>query len=108
MFNNPLFSILMDVSPMDPRDANKYLENMNITADSIIQTKWFKKRATDVERMKIQHLRDITQTISESITNGSVQLKEVCFYLIFRDKTRKRLMQKISEFKEKLSSFNIG
>jgi hypothetical protein len=39
MFNNPDFSILMDVSPIEPKAANKYLENMTISADGIMQTK---------------------------------------------------------------------
>lgn len=108
MLNNHEFSVLMDVSPMEPKEANKYLENMSLTADSIMQTRWFKKRATDIERMKIDHIRQVTQAISESITNGQVGVKEVCFYLIFRDKTRKRINKRINEFREQISSFNVG
>jgi hypothetical protein len=108
MMNNPLFTMVIDVSPMDGKVANRYLEDCSNAADGIIQTKWFKKRASDVERQKIAHLHQVTQTIIDALSSGQVQLKQVCFYLIFRDKTKKRVNQKVASVKEKLSTFNSG
>jgi hypothetical protein len=39
MMNNPNFTLLMDISPMDGKVANKYLEDTSNAADGIIQTK---------------------------------------------------------------------
>jgi hypothetical protein len=84
------------------------MEQMNDAADSIMQTKWFKRKAADTERMKIQHVRELTAQITEAVATSNVQLKEVCFYLIFRENTRKRLKEKIRKFRQESYTFNTG
>jgi hypothetical protein len=42
------------------------------------------------------------------MVNGDVGMKEVQFYLIFEDDTRKGLQKRIDEFKRQLSAFNDG
>jgi hypothetical protein len=58
--------------------------------------------------MKISHVKDIANRVTHDIANGEVGMKEVCFYLIFSDNTRKGLKKKITDFQRQLSVYNDG
>jgi hypothetical protein len=42
------------------------------------------------------------------MVEGNIGLKEVQFYLIFSDDTRRGLQKRVDEFKRQLSAFNDG
>jgi hypothetical protein len=93
---------------MSPQEASAYMEKMDVTADSLMSTNWFKKRAGDQERLRIAHIKDITMTVNEAIANGDVAMKEVLFYLVFKAPTRKKLKEKIANYQKAISVFNDG
>jgi hypothetical protein len=58
--------------------------------------------------MRITHIKDITVAVNEAIANGNVAMKEVTFYLIFKESTRRKLKNKISEYQKAVGVFNDG
>jgi hypothetical protein len=73
----------------------------------LIGSKWFDKRATDLQRLEIQKIDEQIATISEQITKEShiYELREICMYFIFKANTKKELNRKINIFERKMQDY---
>jgi hypothetical protein len=58
--------------------------------------------------MRIDHAKQVAFQITQQVASDEAELKECCFYLIFKDKTRKRLKKKILDYKNVTNSFSNG
>jgi len=106
MFNNSDYDALVEFNDVPPQNTMKHIEEMDSAADGLIQTKWFKKKASDVERLRINKVKEEVQELQQELVNGVIGMKQVLFSMIFYEDTRKGLRKKIKDFKSHLNSFS--
>jgi len=107
-FNSSRFSVLADFLPMSGEESSKYMEKISELADSIVTTKWFKKRASDAERLRIQHVKMLSEGVTAALAANKTQMKEAIFHIIFRANTRKQLKKDVENFEKSYSTFSDG
>jgi hypothetical protein len=100
--------LLADFNDVLPQNGVKHLEAMGSVADNLIQTKWFRRRATDNDRMRIQHVKEQIDMLNAQLVSNSIGMKQCMFYLMFTGSTRKELNAKLASFKEEMYTFNTG
>jgi hypothetical protein len=106
IFDNPLFTVIADFSDVAATDAVHKIEEMDTTVDNLVQTKWFKKQASETDRLRIMHVKEQVGDLNQQLAMGSINMKQCVFYIMFRAPTKKILNEIVKAYKENLFTSN--